>query len=166
MNDYGSKVPLSKCDFEVAPLENILTGTMEVFAYEENSDEAKTIVSTDEDVTIKVVVRLQGLILHQLCGQLCICVYLESIGPGREYRFPDPCRRIDLDPCGDGVYVIKIVIPAGDVSADECGALYIVAVTLTSFDVCGNPGHIAAYCKDACLMFYNPPHPEPGEENG
>jgi len=97
---------------------------------------------------------LEGPLVHHLCGEFCVCLHLECFGPGPEYTLPDPCPRIPMDPCGDGQYSYRINIPAGTIDPKVCGNVCCLAVTLTSFDPCGNPGHIAAYCRDLCVMFY------------
>ena len=90
-----------------------------------------------------------------------MCAYLESIGPGKEYKLdldpdnPDEkCLKIPLEPCGDGVYRIRVEFPAGKIRTGECGRLYLLAVTVIGLDACGDPGHITGFCKGPTLMFY------------
>ncbi len=164
------------CDFEIDPHSCELWGDIWASVYEEEFPEgehdATTIIACDEDWYVKVRWRLWGKLRHHLCGYFCVCVYLESIGPGPDYKLDcdgdgDPCVRwIPMEPCGDGYYEVICKIPAGTVDCGECGQLYDVAVTLTSFDPCKNPGHIAAYCKGPTLMFYKPPHPDDEGDEG
>jgi len=165
------------CDFEIDPYVCELWGYMKAYVYEEDYPEgehdAKTIIACDEEWYVKVKWRLWGKLHHHLCGSFCVCVYLDPIGPGQPHNLDcdgngQPCiKYIPMDPCGDGCYEVECKIPAGTVDCGDCGQLYEVAVTLTSFDACYNPGHIAAYCKGPCLMFYEPPHPDKnGNNNG
>ena len=152
-------VPSSECKFEVSPVVCKLNGTISTHVYEVGGQAPTTIIGTDQDWYVEVDFELFGHLIRHLCGSWCICVYLESIGPGPEIRIPNDCKTGKLDPCGDGKYKVKVEVPAGHVPADSCGALYILGVTLTTLDACGKPGHIAAYCKGPNLMFYEqPPH--------
>ena len=156
------------CEFEIDPHDCDLWGYIRASVHEKDDPEgkhdAKTIIACDEDWYVKVKWRLWGGLMHHLCGYFCVCVYLESIGPGEDYSLPcdeddKPCIEwIKMDPCGDGYYEVICRVPKGTVDCGDCGKLYEVAVTLTSFDYCKNPGHIAAYCKGPTLMFYEPPH--------
>ena len=158
------------CDFEIDPHSCELWGDMHAYVYEkgfpEGEHDAKTIIACDEEWYVKVKWHIWGKLHHHLCGKYCVCVYLESIGPGKDYSLDcdgngQPCMYILMNPCGDGYYEARCTIPANTIDCGDCGQLYEVAVTLTSFDACGNPGHIAAYCKGPTLMFYEPPHPSP-----
>jgi hypothetical protein len=164
------------CDFEIEPHQCDLRGYLRISVYEseypEGEQDAKTIIACDEDAYVKVEWQLWGGLMHHLCGYFCVCVYLESIGPGPEISLDcdgdgHPCIEwIEMDPCGKGRYEVTCKIPAGSVDCGKCGTLYELAVTLTSFNACKNPGHIAAYCKGPTLMFYEPaaeesPQPQP-----
>lgn len=159
------------CDFEIDPHACDLWGYIRASVYEEEYPEgphdAKTIIACDEDWYVKVEWKIWGPLRHHLCGYFCVCVYLESIGPGDDYNLDcdgngNPCiLEIPIDPCKeDGKYEVTCRIPAGTVDCGDCGKLYLLGVTLTSLDACYDPGHIAAYCKGPTLMFYEPPHRE------
>lgn len=171
-NDIDSHKRFGYCEFEIDPFACDLAGSIKASVYEEEypegTQDAKTIISWDEDWYVKVEWKLWGGLLHHLCGYFCICVYLESIGPGEDYSLDcdgsgHPCiDRIPFDPCGNGEYEITCKIPKNTVECGDCGSLYLLGVTLTTFDYCDppRPGHIAAYCKGPTLMFYKPPQPE------
>lgn len=161
------------CEFEIDPHACDLWGYIRASVYEEEYPEgphdAKTIIACDEDWYVKVKWKIWGGLMHHLCGYFCVCVHLESIGPGPDYSLDcdgdgNPCiDSIDMDPCGEGEYEVTCRIPAGTVDCGDCGKLYLLGVTLTSRDACKEPGHIAAYCKGPTLMFYEPPDPEAEE---
>lgn len=152
------------CDFEIDPYECDLWGYIKSSVYEEDYPEgehdSKTIIACDEDWYVEVEWKLWGSLMHHMCGYFCVCVYLESIGPGKDYSLPcdsddKPCiEMIPMDPCGDGHYKVKCKVPAHYVDCGDCGQLYELGVTLTSLDQCKHPGKIAAYCKGPALMFY------------
>jgi hypothetical protein len=84
-----------------------------------------------------------------------VSLHIECFGPGAEVTLPP--QIVPMDPCGDGCYEVRIQVPAGTIGGAECGQLCCLVVTLTSLDPCGNPGHIAAYCRGPCVMFHEAP---------
>lgn len=167
--DYGDKKKHGYCDFEITPYDCRLWGSIKVTVYEKDypqgEHDSKTIIACDEAWYVKIEWDLSGDLLRHLCGYFCICVYMESIGPGPEYKIC--CKEwIPMNPCGTGHYEEICKIEPCTVDCGDCGQLYEVGVTLTSFDYCKKPGHIAAYCKGPTLMFYEraggcPPSPPP-----
>ena len=143
-----------QCDFEISPFATKLTGTIKAEVYEEGGVEPTTIISVDEAWYVDVEWTLKGHMRRHLCGQWCVTVSLESIGKGNEYSLPDPSEHFPIDPCNNGTYKKRISVAAGTIKPEDCGTLYLIAVTLTSLDACERPGHIAAYCKGPNLMFY------------
>ena len=151
-----------ECRFEIDPYICRVWGDIAAYVHEgapaEGLQDPTTIIDCDEDWHVVVRWHLHGALVHHLCGEFCVNVFLESIGPAKEYKLHG--GRVKMEPCGDGEYELVIPVPAGTVGCDddnECGLLYIIAVTLTSVDPCGNPGHIAAYCKGPTLMFHRSP---------
>lgn len=143
-----------ECSFEVSPIASRLEGTIKAAIYEEGGVAPTTIIQIDQNWYVDVEWTLTGHMRRHLCGQWCVKVHLESVGVGNEYSLPEHCEYFPIDPCNNGVYTKRINIPAGTISASDCGKVYLVAVTLTSLDACCKPGHIAAYCKGPSLMFY------------
>jgi hypothetical protein len=163
---YEKSKKFGYCDFEIDPIDSTLWGYICASAYEggpsKGEQDAKTIVACNEDLYVKVKWHLWGHLVHHMCGYFCVCVYLKSIGPGKDYNLDcdgdgKPCLElIPMDPCGDGYYEVECKIPARSIDCGDCGTLYEVAVTLTALNACKKPGHIAAYCKGPCIMFYEP----------
>ena len=91
--------------------------------------------------------------VHHLCGRLCFALHIECIGSGPEKTLVKEWR--DMVSCGDdaGKYEVELRVPAGILPPEECGQVCCLVVTVTSLDRCGDPGHIAAYCKGPCIMF-------------
>lgn len=176
----GQGSPLAHCEFEVSPFNSHLWGNIEATIYEEGGNQPTSIIGCDQPWYVLIKWCVFGHMVHHLCGEWCVCVYLESIGPSPEYRLPEPCIRIPMEPCApsqdqarevnnvrvycgvafDGTpfccYELKVRVPPGGVQCDPCGSLYLVGVTLTSFDSCRRPGHIGAFCRDATVMLYDP----------
>jgi hypothetical protein len=111
--------------------------------------------NADLAATYRAVVTIKGALQRHLCGELCLCVHIECIGPAD----PDPldCVRLPLEPCGKGVYTFEVNIPANTLSAGECGQVCCFAAVLTSFTECGDPGHINCFCKGPCVMVHVDP---------
>lgn len=123
-----------------------------------------------DDPIMKVKVGLRGPLLHHLCGKLCVRVHLECIGTGPEKDyFSDPkfqpiegddgkycCDTDDDDWC---YYNFDVTISKRDFEnyEGECGEFCCFAVTATSYDRCGNPGHIGCWCKGPCVMIHQAP---------
>ena len=150
------------CDFQLEPYICDLNGNISIEVQDLDSLQPTTVVDCEKGAKVTVRWDIEGKIKAHLCGQWCVCVHLESMGPGPELSVKNPCATLEWEPCNDGGWEYEVVIPqdidvpAGeDLCADNCGRLYQVGVTLTSRDGCGEPGHIAAYCKGPCIMFYN-----------
>lgn len=157
MNNIGGHS--GKCEFEVVPYVSELTGGIEATLFEVGGAPPTGVIRTDQEWGVKVDWYLKGHLLHHLCGKFCICLYIECIGAGVEKLLE--CKYVDFDPCGNGQYSTTIKVNPGIIPAGEgCGQVCCLAVTLTSIDPCGKPGHIAAYCKGPCVMFALPPHDE------
>lgn len=151
-------VPFRPCDFEIEPFHTKLTGWIQAAVYEAVADEAKTIIGCDENWRVVVRWDIIGRLKHMLCGEFCIRVYLESIGPGPEIRVPGNGFRVQLDPCRTEPYEVTVNMTPNMVDCDECGTLYKLGVSLTTTDPCDNPGHIAGFCEGPTLMFYPQAH--------
>lgn len=151
--------PFVKSEFEIFPVISDLRGGIKAEVLEDEGVDPTTIISTNQDWRVKVDWYIKGHLVRHMCGSWCLNVVLESIGPGTEYSLPKGGVEIPMDPCGNGEYSETIRIPAGTIDPNDCGTLYVLAVTLTSKDPCEKPGHIAAYAKGPNLMFYDgPPH--------
>lgn len=151
-----------ECKFQLDPYICDLDGYIRAYVVDLDRQQPSTIINCDEGGEVHVEWDIRGPLRDHLCGSWCICVYLESIGPGPEIEVPDSCRTYPIVACKDGPYRHVVRLPAG-VDCGDCGKLYIVGVTLTSKDGCDNPGHIAAYCKGPTIMFYEgtPHRPAP-----
>lgn len=147
--------PNFNCPIEISPFVCRLTGGMQATIYEDGEEGPQQHIRIDRDWYVDVEWYLHGHLTRHLCGSFCIGVHLESIGAGEEFSLGP--EAVVMEPCGDGHYRHRFKVNAGRVSAGECGTLYEVAVTLTSKDSCGGAGHIAAFCKEGCVMFVEPP---------
>lgn len=136
---------MTVCETHLDPKSWDLTGSMEMVVLTADGGEPIPMVHVDKPFTVRVTVTLRGRIRHYLCGSICVELGFESTGSGCEFNIH---QDKDLVPCGDGVYVFSIVIPANTLEPGHCGRLYDVGVTLGSFDACGHPGFIFGTCGD------------------
>lgn len=121
-----------------------------------------------DDPIMKVQVGLRGPLLHHLCGDLCVRVHLECIGTGPEKDYStdkQPIEGEDDHKCCDKAddewcyYDFDVTIPKKDFEdyGADCGEFCCFATTVTSYDRCGNPGHIGCWCKGPCVMIHQAP---------
>jgi len=159
MNNGNDNATPMECKFQLDPFACDLDGYIKADVIDLDTQQPSTIIDCNDGGIVRVEWGIRGPLAHHLCGEWCVCVYLESIGPGPEVVIPDSCRTYKWEACHDGPWVHEVRIPGG-VDCGDCGKLYIVGVTLTSKDGCYHPGHIAAYCKGPTIMFYEG-HPDP-----
>ena len=167
MSNNSVKMP---CEFEITPFADDLKFSMEAEVFEVLGPDDRaptTVIGDDQSWGIDITLTVSGKLTRHLCGEWCVCVYLESIGPGKEYQLDlnpqddEKCLRVPLKPCEDGVYPIRVEFPAGKIKTGECGRLYLLAISVIGLDACGDPGHISGFCKGPTLMFYEgTPHEE------
>jgi hypothetical protein len=167
----NENITFDTCVHEITPFADDLRVEMSAFAFESAAAETPTsIARSDETWYVQVRWDLLGKLARHLCGTLCLCLVLESIGPGREYGEEDGfCVYIDLDPCQEGPYTHTFTVGPDQIEARRCGSLYLVGVTFVVLDPCGDPGHIAGYCRGSSVMVYpGAPHEEeePTANNG
>lgn len=147
-------LPLLNCSYQFDPFPTRIGVNLKATVYEVGGVDPTNIIHADQAWYVDVEWELTGGLLHHLCGEWCVSVVLESIGPGDEYRFPPSCDRVRIDPCIKGPYKHRIEVAAGKVGAEEpCGTLYIVGVILGSLDACGHAGQLHAHCTGDELHF-------------
>jgi hypothetical protein len=142
-----------ECQYEIGPLATDLAVTLSATFWEDETGTtpAESVVSAGETFYVKVVWTLSGGLKRHFCGQWRVKIDLESIGDAGEYT--SECRTIPMDPCRDEPYETVFRITSGTLTPHSCGTVYLLAVTLSSLDPCGNPGHIWGYCEGQSVMF-------------
>jgi hypothetical protein len=144
---------------EIAPLaENLFLGFQAQF-YEDELAEvpAESIVYSGETYYVKVDWWFYGnlALTRHFCGTWRVKIDLESVGVAPEYT--SDVVEVDMDPCNMGTeenpYTHTFALTPGDVQPHEDGTVYLVAVTLATHDVCGDPGHIWGYGTGPSVMF-------------
>ena len=150
----SSPQPLAKCEFEILPVHERLTGEIEAAIFEVGGVDPTAIIGSDQSWLVRVRWRLRGILKRHMCGTWCLCVYLERLGPGPDIRLE--CRDIAIDPCvsDDFWYEATFNVAPGSVAFEDCGTLYCVAVVLTTKDPCGGAGHISGFCREACVLIH------------
>lgn len=132
--------------------------------------EETAVLHAGDPAQLKVEVGLKGPLLHHLCGEICVRAHVECIGPGPERSFGTKednqeigdkcCDPKSFDEKGWCWWTFYIDIPADtfvDYDPDKCGQVCCFAVTATTLDRCGNPGHIACWCNGPCVMIHTAP---------
>jgi len=139
--------------FEVAPLADDLKLIFNVNIYEDENATipASHIVYSGETYYIILGWRLEGKLAPHFSGEWQVKVDLESIGVAKEYS--SDLKTIKMDPCKTDWYYQVFPITPDTVQPAEGGTVYLIAVTLSSLDPCGQPGHIFAYAEGASVMF-------------
>ena len=143
-----------------------LAGRLSANVYE-GEELSNHIIRLDREWSVRVHWELTGALVPCICGNWCLTLFLESIGPGPELHFPDTSLgdyeiSIPLDPCGDGRYWYEIKVPKGRIREEHCSIPYKPVVALT-YENCDKPGPMAGFCELPILQFYrdekqHPPH--------
>ena len=133
---------------------NDLRGVLRAAVYEEG-EPTNFIIRSDKTWSIKVHWHLYGALRKCLCGEWCLQVYLESIGPGKEFVLPGASDvRIPLDPCGNGHYEHEFAFRPGTITPEYCAVPYKVVVGLTYRTPCDEPGPIAGFVELPTIQFF------------
>ena len=146
---------MSKGNFEVALPKPHLEGDIYANVYEIGGASPTAIVRVDQDWGVKVRWDLKGSLAPFICGEWCLHLRLESMGPGPELIFNVP-RRIPLNPCGRGTYNFDFRVKRGKIRADHCSIPYKPVVTITYYTACHKPGPIAGFVELPIMQFYDP----------
>ena len=145
---------MSKGNLEVSFPELYLTGEIFAEVYEKGGAKPTSNIRTDQEWGVNIHWDLKGSLAPLICGEWCVHLCLESIGPGPELRFDYP--HIKLDPCGNGEYYVDFHIPPGKIEGDDCSYPYKLVVTVTYLTACEKPGPIAGFVEGPILQFYEP----------
>jgi len=155
---------MSKGNFEVALPELYLGGEIYAEVYEVGGASPTAIIRTDQEWGVKMHWDLKGSLTEYICGEWCVHLFLESMGPGPELKL-DARREIPLNPCGDGEYYYDFRVKPGVVTGKHCSTPYKVVVTVTYLTACHKPGPIAGFVEGPIVQFYEPDgKPEYAEE--
>lgn len=134
-----------------------LSGEIEAWVTEIGGVDPVTIIRADEDFQVHVKWTLKGHLTEFVCGFWCVSVFLESIGPGPEIRYPEPPLEVRLMPCpGDNTYEVWVQIPANTLSIADCSTPYKLVTTVTYLTEKRNPGPMAGFVEGPLLQFYIP----------
>jgi hypothetical protein len=137
------------------PLTGSLYGGIDAYITEVDSVAPTTILEADKDFKVHVKWWLDGPLTAYVCGEWCVSIFLESIGPGPELRLPAQPVEIPLDPCpGRNDYAAWIVIPANTIKPEECAVPYKLVTTVTYRSPKHKPGPMAGFVEGPILQFY------------
>lgn len=145
--------------FEInKPLTGLLTGDITAHVHEYGSVEPITILEADKMARVHVIWTLSGPLTPFLCGKWYVSAFLESMGPGEEFRLPlAPGEAVALNPKpGPVTYEAWVDIPANRVKVtDTEGTLpYKLVVTVAYRAPNGQPGPMAGFVDGPVLQFY------------
>jgi hypothetical protein len=142
-------------NFEVSLPTPVLTGEIYADVYEVSGAKPTTIIRTDQEWGVKAHWDLKGTLAPFICGEWCIHLFLESMGPGPELKLDAyPYSHIPLDPCGDGEYNFDFKVKPGVVKGEHCSNPYKLVLAITYITPCGKPGPIAGFVEGPMLQFY------------
>ena len=134
-----------------------LSGDISAWVTEVGGVDPVTIIRADQDFQVHVHWTLKGHLTEFVCGYWCVSVFLESIGPGKEIRYPEPPLEIKLTPRpGDVDYAVWVQIPANTLDIADCSTPYKLAATVTYLTELRNPGPMAGFVEGPLLQFYIP----------
>lgn len=147
---------MSNSSFEITiPVGTPLTGSLSAKVVDYQGVTPGNIIRADHDWAVHFDWSLKGPLAGCLCGEFCLRVFMESIGPGPELALPfKDDIRVPLDPCGDGHYKHIFRIPAGSIPAEACGPAYRVVGSLSFYNTCDEPGPISGFCDLGMVQFY------------
>ncbi|MBI3243100.1 MAG: hypothetical protein HYZ49_12475 [Chloroflexi bacterium] len=145
---------MSKGNFEVSLPEPYLGGDIYAEVYEVKGAKPTTIIRTDQEWGVKIHWELEGSLVPYICGEWCIHLCLESMGPGPELKLDHP--HVPLDPCGNGEYYSDFRVKPGIITGEHCSVPYKLVVTVTYLTACEKPGPIAGFVEGPILQFYEP----------
>ena len=144
---------MSKGNFEVSLPKPYLCGEIYAEVYEVGGAKPAAIIRADQEWGVKIHWDLEGSLAPFICGEWCIHLRLESMGPGLEIILDAP-RRIPLDPCGRGEYYCDFRVKRGKITSAHCSIPYKPVVTVTYYNACHRPGPIAGFVELPILPFY------------
>jgi hypothetical protein len=148
-----TKTLFPETEIEIAPLADDLKFVFSAGFYEDElaTSPATSIVYSGEAYYVKLDWRLDGKLAPHFCGEWQVKIDLESIGTADEYS--SELYTIGMDPCQKADYTHTFRITPDSLKPAKGGTVYLVAVTLSSLDPCGQPGHIWAYGTGVSVMF-------------
>jgi hypothetical protein len=146
---------MSKGNFEVSLPQLYLGGEINAEVYEKEGAKPTAIIRSDQEWGVKIHWDLKGSLVPFICGEWCIHLRLESMGPGPELKL-DARREIPLDPCCNGEYYYDFCVEPGKIRAEHCSIPYKPVVTVTYYTACHKPGPIAGFVELPILQFYEP----------
>lgn len=144
---------MSKGQLEVALPEPYLGGDIFAEVYEVAGAKPSTIIRTDQEWGVSVRWSLKGSLAEFICGEWCVHLRMESMGPGPELKF-DASEKISLDPCGNGEYEYRFRIKPGKISGAHCSIPYKPVVTISYYTACHKPGPMAGFVELPLVQFY------------
>jgi hypothetical protein len=134
-----------------------LSGTIEAEVYEKGGVAPVYVIRTNQHWYVDIKWELRGAIVPMICGEWCIHLFLESIGPGPELKLHDynGPYHLHLDPCGNGKYHYHLDVDEHTVKAEHCGIPYKLVVAITYLNACHKPGPIAGFVELPMVQFYD-----------
>ncbi|MGH7491869.1 MAG: hypothetical protein ACREOO_05695 [bacterium] len=160
--DYYKQKGYPKGVFETPiPAPGLFDGEIYASVYELGGAAPANIIRLSQTWGVLVKWKTSGCLVRMICGEWCVKIHLESMGPGPELTLPRGPAHIPLTPCDAKdkhviYYKYNLVVPPGVIDARHCSTPYKLVTTLTYFDECKTPGPIAAHVEGPILQFYMP----------
>jgi hypothetical protein len=134
-----------------------LAGKIEADVFEVGGVKPTYIIRTNQDWYVDIHWELTGSIVPMICGEWCVHLVMESIGPGAELKLQDydyPYY-IPLDPCGDGKYHLQLDVKKDTIKPEHCSTPYKPVLVITYLTYCKKPGPIAGFVELPMLQFFD-----------
>jgi hypothetical protein len=143
--------------FEVEFPNELLSGTIDADVNEVGEPAPTYNIDLNDDWEIHVNWQLSGSIFPMINGLWFVSAYMESIGPGDEFKLPPPRPNgIPVNPNLPATYSTVFKIPAGTVQPDANNndIVYKLVVTVNYQNAQNRWGPIAGFVEIPVLHFY------------
>ena len=140
----------------LGPNSPLLSGSIRAELREEGGVAPVTIIRADQDWIVNLHWDFKGSLTPMICGQWCIHLYAESMGPGPELELHpyDRPNYLKVDPCGNGEYYFPFEVAKGKITAAHCSTPYKLIATVTLENECDRPCPVAGFVELPVVQFY------------
>ncbi|GAC1382636.1 MAG: hypothetical protein NVSMB33_10150 [Ktedonobacteraceae bacterium] len=120
-------------------LEPVLSGSISANIHDEVEPFSKyvSIIEANDYWYVTASWNLGGSVRKMICGNWCVRLYLESLGPDDlDLELMNDEGLIPLDPCGNGEYTAHFTVKPGTVRTEQCGTPFQPVLTVSYLTNC------------------------------
>jgi hypothetical protein len=122
-------------NFESGFDQKFLDGKIAAIMSDSDGDHLKSLIEADEAFYIDIAWQLQGQLASMVSGKWSVKLFFECLDASEsDFEMPSNEVYTDLNPCGNGYYQVRIVIPAKTVQ--KGGSPYQVTAVLRYYKPC------------------------------